>query len=520
MVAFLSPGWMLAGCVLAAVVAVAARRRLADAAGLSTPMAAAWVLTVGVVLSVTVAPRSPRDRYYVFRPGSRACDVVPSQSEILGSVTTAEWTFNLLLLAPLGWICAAAHTRPARRRLLAAAASVPVLVELIQYAATDLHRVCQGFDVPTNWLGLALGHVLGRAFQHRSRGEAAEHPGTVRGTSGPKRRGASMGRNVMRRIRAYVKSNRALRSALFVAQFCYRNLRARRQPARSAAGSGGPTYHLVAMVRVKNEARFLPEWLAHHLNLGVEHFYIYDNHSTDELAAAIEPFETRGLVSVVDWPTVPVSPGSHDDFLERFGPQTRWCLFIDADEFIVERTDGAFSRLLAEHEDWPAIAFNSWYFGTAGHETIPRGLVTEQFRLAEARYNHHVKVVAQPRAIAAYRNPHNFWYSRWRLARTPDGRRVMGTFVEAVGEPEVVVHHYLNRSREDYENKRARGYATAAGQRAQQRAATHEARELAKFNDVPAGVPHHVTAAIAHRLAELGYPDELYLAAPVGERTT
>lgn len=324
----------------------------------------------------------------------------------------------------------------------------------------------------------------------------------------------------MRRMRAYVKSNRLLRSGFFLAQFCYHAVRASLRPHRPPSTPSDPTHHLVAMVRVKDEARFLPEWLAHHVNLGVEHFYIYDNNSTDDLAAAVEPFSAKGLVTILPWPGVPASPGSHFDFLARFGPDTRWCLFLDADEFLIERVPGAFGRLLVEHDHWPAIAFNSWYFGTGGHETIPLGLVTEQFRRAEARYNHHVKVVAQPQAIVGYRNPHSFWYSRRRLARTPDGRRVLGTFVEANGEPEVLIHHYLNRSREDYANKRARGYATAAGEQAQQRSATNEARELAKFNDVPAGVPQHVTRAIADRLAELGYPEELYVAAPASEPAT
>ena len=324
----------------------------------------------------------------------------------------------------------------------------------------------------------------------------------------------------MRLVRAYVKSNRLLRSGLFLAQFGYHSVRAslrRRQPPSPASD---PAHHLVAMVRVKDEARFLPEWLAHHVNLGVEHVYIYDNNSTDDLAGAVEPFAARGLVTVVPWPTVPASPGSHVDFLARYGPAARWCLFLDADEFVIERVPGAFARLLAEHEDWPAIAFNSWYFGIGGHETIPRGLVTEQFRRAEAHYNDHVKVVAQPSAIHGYRNTHNFWYTAWRLARTQEGRRVLGTFVRARGEPDVVIHHYLNRSREDYRNKRARGYASAAGTRAQQRHVPSEAEELAKFNDVPAGVPPHVTRAIAATLRDYGYPDDVYSATPLtGEPT-
>jgi len=39
-----------------------------------------------------------------------------------------------------------------------------------------------------------------------------------------------------------------------------------------------------------NEALYLPQWLAFHLNMGVEQFFLADHNSTDNWRDAIEPF--------------------------------------------------------------------------------------------------------------------------------------------------------------------------------------------------------------------------------------
>jgi hypothetical protein len=316
------------------------------------------------------------------------------------------------------------------------------------------------------------------------------------------------------RVRRYVKFNRGLRAALFLAQNLVETGRSIVSHSGPQPSVQAPKTQLAAMVRVKNEARFLPEWLAHHVRVGVEHFYVYDNNSTDDTAAAIEPFISRGLVTLVPWSNVPASPSAHNDFFARFGGNTEWAMFLDADEFLMLGTPTPLTSILEQNRRWPAIALNSRYFGTGDHETIPAGLVTEQFVKAEDRYNDHVKVIAQPTEIVKYRNPHNFYYRRGRLARTLDGRRVFGSFVRTTSEPAIVVNHYLNRSREDYVNKRRRGYATAGGEKAQQRGASRELLELAKFNDVAVDVPYEVTRSTAKLLEELGYPDEFHAAPP------
>ena len=44
----------------------------------------------------------------------------------------------------------------------------------------------------------------------------------------------------------------------------------------------------------KNEARYLAEWLEFHLLAGVEHFFLYNNNSTDDHREVLAPYLRAG----------------------------------------------------------------------------------------------------------------------------------------------------------------------------------------------------------------------------------
>jgi Glycosyltransferase family 92 len=318
----------------------------------------------------------------------------------------------------------------------------------------------------------------------------------------------------MSSLRSVVKHNRPVRAALFLAQ----NVIAaspftERIPVRPRSAAGPDSHFLTAMIRVKDEARFLPEWLAHHVNLGVEHVYVYDNNSSDDIEKVIAPFVRRGLATYIPWPTVPASPSSNVDFLARFGHLSEWVAFFDADEFLVEATPGALLDTLRSSGGSPAIAVNWRYYGSSGHETIPSGLITEAFDRADDGLRDHVKVITRPALVRAYRNSHNYYYQLGRLARTPAGRRVFGSFVTPDPDPALVLNHYIYRSRADYERKSSHGFVDARGAADQARASALAESEFARHNDVPAPLRASVLDATADVLRELGYPERLYVTA-------
>jgi hypothetical protein len=311
-------------------------------------------------------------------------------------------------------------------------------------------------------------------------------------------------------LRSWVKDSRHARIGLFLAQNAVVTAGSVVRPwRRPIPEPTTPTYELAMMIRVKDEARFLPEWMAHHMNLGFQHIFVYDNNSTDRIEDVIAPFVDRGEATYVRWSPIPASPSCDYDFLDRFGASCRWVAFFDADEFLFETRPGELASVLDEYRDRPAVAVCWRYFGSSGHETIPPGLVTEHFDHADAVYNRHVKVIARPSQIVRHRNSHNFFFQRGRLAVTPDGHRVFGSFVTPPARTRLALHHYVYRSREDYTRKARRGYVDAHGARDQTRslALSHE---FARRNDVVVPADEGLLQATADRLRALGYPELLW----------
>jgi Glycosyl transferase family 2 len=99
--------------------------------------------------------------------------------------------------------------------------------------------------------------------------------------------------------------------------------------------AGLPRRAVLCIMVVRNEAERLPFFLTHHRRLGVQHFLIIDNASTDQTVALLQE---QADVSV--WTT----GGSYKQsrfgldwtnwLLLRYG-NGRWCLTLDADELLV-----------------------------------------------------------------------------------------------------------------------------------------------------------------------------------------
>ena len=99
--------------------------------------------------------------------------------------------------------------------------------------------------------------------------------------------------------------------------------------------------HDLAVVAImKDEGHYLKEWLDYHLMAGVDHFYIYDNDSTDNQAEVAKPYVEAGLVTYIPIHGKPVQYVAYNDAVKRFKYHCRYMAFIDADEFIFPKSAG------------------------------------------------------------------------------------------------------------------------------------------------------------------------------------
>lgn len=228
----------------------------------------------------------------------------------------------------------------------------------------------------------------------------------------------------------------------------------------------------------KNEAHCLDEWLTFHAGVGVEHFYLYDDASSDNFRGVLHPWRKRGLVTLIDWADGEQS-SAYNHCLRRFRMQARWLAFIDLDEFLFSPRHLDLRAALRQYPDVAAIFMYWVLFGSAGHQTRPAGSVLESFTLClppeaadrdtfdhrnEPGKRHYVtgwakdgKSIVNPRLVKQYavHRPQTLW-----AGRALDENRC----IPRQRAPDCVlsfenfrINHYWSKSIEELRAKVARG---------------------------------------------------------------
>ncbi len=218
-------------------------------------------------------------------------------------------------------------------------------------------------------------------------------------------------------------------------------------------------YSLTVCTMIQGENSYLPEWIAHHAGIGVEHFFIYDNESPTPLARTLEPEVRSGLATVVPIQGRFMQLAAFNDGLRRFGPDCRWMAFLDLDEFLNPKRHDDLPALLESYQDCGGLAVHWQMFGSSGHEVRPPGLEIENFLTkADVRYvhNRHLKCIVRPEAVESLASPHHAVFRPGYECVNENRFRVLGGQGE-VSVDVVQLNHYYTRSRKEYGEKIARG---------------------------------------------------------------
>ena len=210
---------------------------------------------------------------------------------------------------------------------------------------------------------------------------------------------------------------------------------------------------------VKDEAEYLEEWLAFHLALGVDHFFLYDNGSTDGSAELLERYINHGLVTRIDWPIGGGQLPAYNHALRMFGDAAAWLAYFDPDEFLVPLVDDDIPALLARYPDAADIRVPRVEYGFSGHRTRPLGLAIDSYTHVadvlglDPSLPPRVKSIVRPHAVSAIDIHLAF------PADQPGPGQPTRTY-EAELQGVAQLSHYYTRSWEEFEAKRFRGSAT------------------------------------------------------------
>ena len=222
-------------------------------------------------------------------------------------------------------------------------------------------------------------------------------------------------------------------------------------------------YELTACMKFKNAARFLPEWIEFHQIVGFEHFYLYNNNSTDDYLQALIAYRHEGVVTLYEWPDTPAFPKSDEHCIAHHQHEARWIAFIDDDEFLFPSRGQDVRKVLRRYEDYPALAVHWLMFGSSGHLNRPEGLVIENYLHRQDGVSPAIKSIVNPRRVAASANPHHWLYKHGDIASDENEQPVI-TWNSTPATAEVLrINHYWSKSLEDGKNKVARGAADRWG---------------------------------------------------------
>jgi hypothetical protein len=207
----------------------------------------------------------------------------------------------------------------------------------------------------------------------------------------------------------------------------------------------------------RNEAPYLKEWIEFHRLVGVERFFLYNNHSTDDHMDVLRPYIEAGMVVWEDFPGFPPQLACYQHCVETHRDDARWLAFIDIDEFLFSPGGQPLPEVLRDYEEHPAVSVNCVVFGTSGHQTPPPGLVIENYtrRLGLDRpRTRTVKVIVDPRrAVKIGNSAHYFTYQDKAKAVNELGERVRGETADSVSIQRLRINHYFTRSQEERERK-------------------------------------------------------------------
>ncbi len=136
---------------------------------------------------------------------------------------------------------------------------------------------------------------------------------------------------------------------------------------------GKYVYELAICAIFRNEARFMREWIEFHKLVGVEHFYLYNNGSTDHYKEVLQPYIRAGDVDLYAWhkenrkdqPWRSIQCAAYNDCLTRTRGTLKWLAFIDLDEYLFPTEQLSLKDFLRDYKEFAGVCVNWLMFGTS-----------------------------------------------------------------------------------------------------------------------------------------------------------
>lgn len=136
------------------------------------------------------------------------------------------------------------------------------------------------------------------------------------------------------------------------------------------------------VVILKDEALYAEQWITYHLSLGFEHFFVYDNGSSDDISAVLRKFIIGGVVTLISWPVRAGQIDAYSHAINMLQGCCEWVGFFDTDEYVVLHHHDNINSFLDEVDaDQVLLPWRQFAYG--GHKLPPGGTDVENYFWAQ-----------------------------------------------------------------------------------------------------------------------------------------
>ncbi len=217
---------------------------------------------------------------------------------------------------------------------------------------------------------------------------------------------------------------------------------------------------------IKNEARYIREWIEFHKLVGVDRFYIYDNESNDNVKDVLKDYIEDGSVVYKYFPGRGKQIPAYWDAINRYKDTTKYMGFIDLDEFVIPCENRnlyeTIDQIISKDNNAAGVVINWMMYGSSNNMLAKTGgLVIENYkRRAPHNFfiNGFVKTICDPRKISEH-HLHYVKYKNNYYSVNENGDKVEGAFNANISCNKLRINHYFCKSFEEFIMKREKLYA-------------------------------------------------------------